>query len=395
LAVNSHHHAGVKVRLQNNQTQTMSDVPQDTSTAACTGRELYGGRAGDNHTVHITSDLPESTTDFDHSSRPSFHRSESLAANAGQEPAPGSREDWTAMQAFNVKDEHTMTTTSQDAVQNLVYWKTEDGFYDQSMSTDFCPAQGQAISNRLEDSEDLFPEQDQVLHNWQVNHESAPTSTIPPQFLAYHPNVGMNHPMAALMAHGSLAMDQWGMHQTGGNSTVNLNAIDGGTFHQMNSFPATVISNASAFNDEDDQVALYHSGLPFSLESCGLYFDGTLATSTSAPSDTMSNSFTTTPAPTSWEVNTPSYSAPSENENENEAKVHRQRRPRPIMYRPSGKDEALLEYKRQGFSYKQIKVLGNFEEAESTLRGRYRTLTKPKEERVRKPQWKTRDVSKE
>ena len=53
----------------------------------------------------------------------------------------------------------------------------------------------------------------------------------------------------------------------------------------------------------------------------------------------------------------------------------------------------LVEWKEQGMSYKDIKAHGGFEEAESTLRGRYRTLTKPKEERVRRPEWSDRDVS--
>ncbi|RLM00741.1 hypothetical protein CFD26_108535 [Aspergillus turcosus] len=53
----------------------------------------------------------------------------------------------------------------------------------------------------------------------------------------------------------------------------------------------------------------------------------------------------------------------------------------------------LIECKRRGLSYKDIKRLGGFEEAESTLRGRFRTLTKSKEQRVRKPQWKDKDVS--
>ena len=53
----------------------------------------------------------------------------------------------------------------------------------------------------------------------------------------------------------------------------------------------------------------------------------------------------------------------------------------------------LIEGKEKGLSYKEIKRLGNFKEAESTLRGRYRTLTKRKEERVRKPKWTERDVS--
>ncbi|PGG99440.1 hypothetical protein AJ79_08514 [Helicocarpus griseus UAMH5409] len=43
-------------------------------------------------------------------------------------------------------------------------------------------------------------------------------------------------------------------------------------------------------------------------------------------------------------------------------------------------------------SYKEIKEQGNFSEAESTLRGRFRTLTKRKEQRVRKPGWQEKDV---
>lgn len=52
----------------------------------------------------------------------------------------------------------------------------------------------------------------------------------------------------------------------------------------------------------------------------------------------------------------------------------------------------LIECKRRGLSYKDIKRLGGFKEAESTLRGRFRTLTKSKEQRVRKPKWSDTDV---
>ncbi|EFX00540.1 hypothetical protein CMQ_7542 [Grosmannia clavigera kw1407] len=55
------------------------------------------------------------------------------------------------------------------------------------------------------------------------------------------------------------------------------------------------------------------------------------------------------------------------------------------------KDNFLIEQKRAGLTYKQIRRLGGFQEAESTLRGRHRTLTKPKEERVRKPAWTEMD----
>ena len=57
------------------------------------------------------------------------------------------------------------------------------------------------------------------------------------------------------------------------------------------------------------------------------------------------------------------------------------------------KDEFLIESKQKGMTYKQIRLAGGFTEAESTLRGRYRTLTKSREARVRKPEWSTRDVS--
>jgi hypothetical protein len=60
--------------------------------------------------------------------------------------------------------------------------------------------------------------------------------------------------------------------------------------------------------------------------------------------------------------------------------------------RAAAKDRELIEWKRQGLSYKEIKARGGFEEAESTLRGRYRTLTKPKYLRVRKPEWQQKDV---
>lgn len=59
----------------------------------------------------------------------------------------------------------------------------------------------------------------------------------------------------------------------------------------------------------------------------------------------------------------------------------------------SKQDEYLVQAKQKGMTYKDIKREGNFKEAESTLRGRYRTLTKPKTARVRKPEWKPSDVS--
>jgi hypothetical protein len=57
------------------------------------------------------------------------------------------------------------------------------------------------------------------------------------------------------------------------------------------------------------------------------------------------------------------------------------------------KDRFLVEKRTEGLSYRDIKRLGGFPEAESTLRGRWRTLTKTKEERVRRPEWTELDVS--
>lgn len=56
------------------------------------------------------------------------------------------------------------------------------------------------------------------------------------------------------------------------------------------------------------------------------------------------------------------------------------------------RDDFLLRCRRRGMSYKDIKRRGRFSEAESTLRGRIRILTKDKSERVRRPAWDANDV---
>ncbi|KAI9738130.1 MAG: hypothetical protein M1818_005559 [Claussenomyces sp. TS43310] len=56
------------------------------------------------------------------------------------------------------------------------------------------------------------------------------------------------------------------------------------------------------------------------------------------------------------------------------------------------KDDFLVRSKLAGMSYKDIRRQGGFTEAESTLRGRFRTLTKEKEERVRRPTWQENDI---
>ncbi|KAI0408601.1 hypothetical protein F4802DRAFT_604842 [Xylaria palmicola] len=56
------------------------------------------------------------------------------------------------------------------------------------------------------------------------------------------------------------------------------------------------------------------------------------------------------------------------------------------------KNRFLVESKRAGMTYREIRRRGGFAEAESTLRGRFRTLTKNKEQRVRKPEWQEEDI---
>ncbi|KAH0034262.1 hypothetical protein KCU78_g2300, partial [Aureobasidium melanogenum] len=58
----------------------------------------------------------------------------------------------------------------------------------------------------------------------------------------------------------------------------------------------------------------------------------------------------------------------------------------------NARNEYLREARRHGLSYKEIKCRGDFTEAESTLRGRHRNLSKPKEMRVRNPQWNYSDI---
>ncbi|KAJ5310676.1 uncharacterized protein N7443_003137 [Penicillium atrosanguineum] len=62
------------------------------------------------------------------------------------------------------------------------------------------------------------------------------------------------------------------------------------------------------------------------------------------------------------------------------------------LHYSDSRDALLIEWKRRGLSYKDIKHIGGFKEAESTLRGRFRTLTKAKEQRVRKPKWTETDI---
>lgn len=58
----------------------------------------------------------------------------------------------------------------------------------------------------------------------------------------------------------------------------------------------------------------------------------------------------------------------------------------------TAQDQYLLDMRDKGYTYRHIKRVGRFTEAESTLRGRVRVLTKDKSKRVRKPEWSGNDV---
>ncbi|KAJ4992719.1 hypothetical protein SVAN01_01765 [Stagonosporopsis vannaccii] len=55
-------------------------------------------------------------------------------------------------------------------------------------------------------------------------------------------------------------------------------------------------------------------------------------------------------------------------------------------------DETLLQMKRDGYTYRDIRKALGRKVAESTLRGRYRSLTKPRKDRLRAPKWTETDI---
>ena len=77
----------------------------------------------------------------------------------------------------------------------------------------------------------------------------------------------------------------------------------------------------------------------------------------------------------------------------NRAGVEVDNRAIPTSDERQAKDDTLIRLRNQGLSYKEIKRQTGFVEAESTLRGRIRVLSKPAHQRVRKPTWRRSDVS--
>ncbi|KAM3515315.1 hypothetical protein MY11210_001056 [Beauveria gryllotalpidicola] len=74
---------------------------------------------------------------------------------------------------------------------------------------------------------------------------------------------------------------------------------------------------------------------------------------------------------------------------------HPSRLPSPALsdHNRNAQNAFLIDARARGMSYKEIRLKGGFTEAESTLRGRHRMLTKDKDSRVRKPEWTETDVS--
>jgi hypothetical protein len=71
----------------------------------------------------------------------------------------------------------------------------------------------------------------------------------------------------------------------------------------------------------------------------------------------------------------------------------RTQRPVDAQAQRKADDEILLQGKKNNLTYKEIRKKMHAKCAESTLRGRYRSLTKDRRDRVRKPVWREKDVS--
>ncbi|RTE78588.1 hypothetical protein BHE90_006915 [Fusarium euwallaceae] len=65
--------------------------------------------------------------------------------------------------------------------------------------------------------------------------------------------------------------------------------------------------------------------------------------------------------------------------------------PPPDHTSQDSRDRYLVTCRQKGFTYKEIMKAGGYTEKEPTLRGKFRALTKPAFQRVRKPKWTRRD----
>ncbi|KAL3419603.1 hypothetical protein PVAG01_08101 [Phlyctema vagabunda] len=148
---------------------------------------------------------------------------------------------------------------------------------------------------------------------------------------------------------------------------------------------------------------LPYSGAGDSMNVPTLRSSGTSKTrsgrSRSVECKSAKSSMTKSSHQTSWLPNVPRQKStalqriePKLNENTENYSVADKKQSARALLRRGAKDEFLVKSKMAGMSYKEIRRQGKFTEAESTLRGRYRTLTKEKNARVRKPEWNDNDV---
>ncbi|KAI8671687.1 hypothetical protein NCS57_00644500 [Fusarium keratoplasticum] len=79
--------------------------------------------------------------------------------------------------------------------------------------------------------------------------------------------------------------------------------------------------------------------------------------------------------------------------------THNANRPRPDIrsfpppdHTRESRDQYLIDRRADGYTYREIKEAGGYDEAEPTLRGKWRTLTKEPEQRLRKPKWEQHDL---
>lgn len=121
-------------------------------------------------------------------------------------------------------------------------------------------------------------------------------------------------------------------------------------------------------------------------------------TKSSTKSTPPVNGYYPSPPSKKSDVPVPKTPSPKKIEPKPTAKITLRHSPRPTSteqatHHRTEKDNFLINSKLAGMSYKEIRRKGKFTEAESTLRGRFRTLTKHKAARVRKPEWDDNDVS--
>ncbi|GAB7358383.1 hypothetical protein MBLNU230_g2453t1 [Neophaeotheca triangularis] len=167
--------------------------------------------------------------------------------------------------------------------------------------------------------------------------------------------------------YGSAPSSTWSIGPSAPNSSFGTNTSvnptnDSMTLYTNPTYPTHPHSHAQA-------NPIFHHPNPV-LPSTTLYAPSETSHSASSEEPTQQNP-----------PNNPQHSEAATTATTNGETEHRRNR-----------DAYLLEMRRKGHSYKTIKRRGGFREAESTLRGRVRVLTKEKWERVRRPEWTEADL---